>query len=129
MYECQARDDEGYYAGLWEDMIKAHERRVEREIAVEERCAARTAGTDQGRHVLRAVRRAQRLSSKGIYGKTAIAQCATLDTASPAVPAKLLELHPDPMDPVSIIPERDIPPKPVVSPDRVHAAISEMDMD
>lgn len=124
--ERLARSEAGYYTGLCGDMMKAQESRVESEVAVNARGAERTASTEQGRRV----RRATRLSSRALYGKAAKAldQCATLYPASPAVQTKLRAL-PTPVDPVSIIPEKDLPPKPKICPDRVHAAIKEINKE
>lgn len=107
--------------------MKAHETRFEAEVAVDARRAARRAGTEQRRHV----RQATRLSTKARYGKVAkaLAQCATVDPASQAVQTKMRALHPTPLEPVSIIPERDLAPKPFICPDRVHASMKDMYKD
>lgn len=109
-------------------MMNAHEALFESEVAVDARRASRTAGTaEKGRRVCRDTR----LSSKEMNGKAAkaLAQCAALDPASPAINTKLRELHTMPVDPISIIPEINLQSKPKISPVRSHAYIKEMHRD
>lgn len=102
------------FTGLWKDMLKAHNARADLKTKVEDRRAARDAGTERGRRI----RRAQLLGPKASYEKAAkaLAQCATMYPASVAFQAKRRVLHLNPFNPVPVIPGRNLPPKSIIDP-------------
>lgn len=113
--------ERGDFAVLWEEMAAAHSVRVDLEVTAEVRAVARYSGTE----LKRRVRRAQRLSSTAIYGKASksLAQSSTFDPTYDSMQKKMRDLHIAPRYPVSIIPNRDLPPKPSISPQFLHAAL------
>ena len=121
----KAKNDD--YAGLWEDMLHAYHARAELEDARDEARRARLADTE----VQRRLRRALRLSMQARFGKAAkaLASQPALDPTASGVFQKMQALHPVPDDPISVIPDSSLPPKPKISPAAVKAALRSMDND
>ena len=108
-------------------MLTAVESRSQSENADEDKHATRHPSHERKRRV----RRAKLLTSQALYGKAAkdLAQRAALDPNADDELTKLRALHPAPISPVRIIPDRDLPPAHVIAPEAVRSALAAMDKD
>lgn len=113
--------DKRDFAGLWTDMLSAHHDRIELECVIEERRQSLLAGTEEHRQL----RRALRIAMKERYGKAAkyVAFSPTIYPIADGVLETIERLHPEPGDPVPVISEAELPPKPTFSPLPVSAAL------